>query len=349
MRVLLTGATGFIGSALVQALVERGDRVRAIVRASSRTGLLERLGVERVLCDLSDREGLLAAVQGAEVVFHVAGAVKVLRPRDFLRVNTEGTRLVAEACARASSPPRLVYLSSLAAAGPSALDRPRREEDPEAPVSLYGYSKLEGERAVREFAGRVKASIVRPPIVYGRGDCEFLPLLARMARVGLSVQAGLGEKRYSTLHVHDLSQGLLAVAERGREVARAGSQGIYFLDDGEAHPWAEIGAAACGALGRRAVQLRLPSFLGFAGAAGAALGALLTRRPAMLSFDKLKEVRVAAWTCSSERARRELGYRPRYALEAGMKEALAPRPPGGSSSSGAPVNRTGRPPGPSGP
>jgi nucleoside-diphosphate-sugar epimerase len=318
MRVLVTGASGFIGAALARRLRERGDEVRALVRPTSVTAALEELGVELVRGDR-----LAAAVEGCELVFHLAGAVKALRSRDLFAVNAEGTRRLAEACARAERPPRLVHVSSLAAAGPATAGRPRREEDPPEPVSDYGASKLGGERAVRSVADRLEASIVRPPIVYGPGDRELLPRLAQMARAGVVVQAGLGEKRFSLVHVEDLCQGLLAVAERGRRVGREGSDGIYFLDDGAEHTWADVGRAACAAMGRRAVQLRLPSFVGIAAAAGSALVAAVTGVPSILSFDKLKEMRQAAWTCSSERARRELGYVPRFPLDAGLRDALS--------------------------
>jgi dihydroflavonol-4-reductase len=323
MRVLVTGASGFIGTALAQRLRRRGDEVRALVRPTSATAALERLGVELVRADLADPERIRAALEGCELVFHLAGAIKALRRRDFFAVNAGLTRRVAEACARASGRPRLVYVSSLSAAGPATPERPCREEDVPHPVSLYGQSKLAGEQALRELAPRLAACIVRPPIVYGPGDREFVPMLARMARLGLIVQVGRGERRCSLVHVDDLCQGLLAAAERGGRVEPAGSSGIYFLDDGTEHRWEDIGRAACASVGRRAVELRLPMFLGVVAAGPATLAAMLSRKPTMLSFDKLKEVRQAAWTCSSERARRELGYAPDVPLEAGLKQAIS--------------------------
>ncbi len=323
MRVLVTGATGFIGAALAEALAARGDRVRALVRPTSRTAGLERLGAELARGDVRDPATLPAAVEGCEAVVHLAGAVKALRGSELFQANAEGTRNVAEACARALRAPRLVYVSSLAAAGPATDGRPRREDDPPAPVSRYGESKLAGERAVRAVAERVEASIVRPPIVYGPRDQELVPQLLRMARLGVVVRVGASEKRYSLVHVTDLCQGILAVLDRGRRLGGGGAEGIYFLDCGRDHSWDEIALAACSAAGRRARVLRLPELVSVAAVAGASLAAALTRKPSILSFDKLKEMRQAAWTCTSERARREVGYAPRYPLAEGMRDAVA--------------------------
>ena len=152
MRILVTGATGFIGGVLANQLAARGDRVRALVRATSRTHALARLGAELAPGDVSDPASLQRAVEGCEGVVHLAGAVKALSKAELFRANAGGTRNVVEACARTGC--RLVYVSSLAAAGPSLGGRPRREEDPPAPVSSYGESKLAGEAAVRAAAGR---------------------------------------------------------------------------------------------------------------------------------------------------------------------------------------------------
>ena len=323
MRVLVTGATGFIGTALSERLAARGDQVRALVRPTSRTAALERLGSELVRGDVADPAALAAAVDGCQLVVHLAGAVKALHVSEFYQANGEGTRRVADACAGAAHPPRLVYVSSLAAAGPARNGRPRREDDAPEPVSHYGESKLAGERAVRAVAERVEASIVRPPIVYGPRDRELMPQLLRMALLGVVLRVGSGEKRYSLVHVADLCDGILAVAERGRRVGGEGAEGVYFLDGGPDHSWEEIALASCAAAGRRARVVHVPELTNLAVAACASLAAALTRKPSMLSFDKLKEIRQPAWTCTSERARRELAYAPRFALKEGMADAVA--------------------------
>ncbi|MEN0110196.1 MAG: NAD-dependent epimerase/dehydratase family protein, partial [Planctomycetota bacterium] len=181
-RTLVTGATGFIGVRLVERLVARGDRVACLVRPTSDTGGLEPLGVERAVGSLGDAESLVRAVggsfggEGAEVVLHVAGLTHAWRAEDFHRVNAEGTATLCRAAAGASSPPTVVLLSSLAAAGPSPDGAPHTEATKPAPISHYGRSKLAGERAARRFADRLPLSIVRPPVVFGPGDRDGLLL-----------------------------------------------------------------------------------------------------------------------------------------------------------------------------
>lgn len=325
MRVLLTGATGFVGLTLARRLVARGDAVRALVRPTSVTADLEGLGVELCKGSVEDAASLSRAVEGNELVFHVAGAVKALHTRDLFRVNAEGTRLVAEACVDASSSPVLVHVSSLAASGPSSGKQPRTETDTPAPVSAYGASKLQGERAVRALAatGNLQATIVRPPVVYGPRDLELVPQLAQMARLGLVLRMGFGAKRYSIVHVADLCDGLLAAAERGHRLGRAGSEGIYFLDSGTEHTWDEIALAACEAWGRTARVIPVPEVTGLLAASVTSLLATVTQKPNILSFDKLKELRQAAWTCNSDRAVRELSFQPKYQLREGMQDAIS--------------------------
>jgi len=321
LRWLLTGATGFIGLTLAERLRARGHAVRALARASSQVEELSGLGVEISRGDVTDPRSLPAAVDGCEAVVHLAGLTKALGPEGYRRVNVLGARNLAVACVAARPRPALVLVSSLAAAGPAQAGRPRREEDPPAPVSAYGRSKLEGENEVRALAGRLEATVVRPPVVYGPRDREFLPPLFRMARLGMVLKAGFGDKRYSVVHVEDLAEGILAAAERGRRLSRSGTEGIYFLADGAEHRWDDIARAASQAVGTRARVVPFPEAAGWLLAAGSSLVSGLTRRPAMLSLDKMNEIRQAAWTCAIDRAVAELGFEPRFPLAEGMRQS----------------------------
>ncbi len=321
MRWLLTGATGFIGLNLAERLVRRGDEVRALVRQPGRVGELGRLAAEIVQGDVSRPETLPPALAGVDAVVHLAGLVKAATRDELFAVNEGGTRALARAAAAAPGRPRLVLVSSLAAAGPSRPGHPRTEDEPPRPVSLYGESKLAAEEAVREVSGTVEVSVVRPPAVYGPRDKELLPALFRMARAGVVLKAGFGDKHYSLVYVDDLSELIVLAAERGRRVGRTGTDGVYFADDGVEHTWEDLGRAALEALGRRGLVVALPEALSWVVAGAASAAARVTGRAAILSLDKMMEIREAAWTCSSARARRELGWEPRVALAEGMRRS----------------------------
>lgn len=323
MRWLVTGANGFIGPAVVERLLARGEATRASVLPGTGAGELVALGAEVAVADVTDRRSLRTAVEGCQVVVHLAGLTKALRARDFYRVNAEGTANVAAACAEARPRPVLVFVSSLSAGGPSGPARARREEDPPAPVSHYGRSKLDGEGALRALSDHLEVTVVRPPITYGPRDRETLPPLFRMARLGLALKCGFGERLYSVVHVEDLAEGILAAAERGRRLRPRGAEGVYHLSDGGVHGWEEVCRAAAEAMGRTVKVLALPGAVSHAVALGNALAAAVTRQPSMLSFDKMREVRCRAWTCAIDRARRELGYAPRFSLAAGMRHSAA--------------------------
>ena len=215
-KVLVTGGSGFIGTHLVAALAARGDEVTCLVRNTSRVDSLRQAGARLVYGDVTDRESLAAAVAGQGVVYHLAGRTQSLLPRQFYAVNGRGVANVARACAGQTTPPVLVSVSSLAAAGPAANGQPKTESDRSAPVSHYGHSKRAGERAAEAFAHRVPITIVRPPIVLGEGDRLGLPLFRSIARFGVHMVPGFRRRRFSLIHAADLVQLLILAARCAR-------------------------------------------------------------------------------------------------------------------------------------
>ena len=165
----ITGATGFVGSNLVDALLQHGWEVHCLVRDARRAGSLEQLGATLHLGNLGDSQCLETALAGVDTVFHVAGRVRALRQGEFLADNVEGTRNIVAAAAALPQPPVVIMVSSLAAGGPSKPGAPRRETDDDRPISAYGQSKLAAERAAAQLAAEVPLSIIRPPNYFWSG------------------------------------------------------------------------------------------------------------------------------------------------------------------------------------
>ena len=323
--VLVTGASGFIGRHLVCRLIARGCRVTCLVRATSRIDDLQAVGAECVFGDVTDRAGLerLLAACRPDVVFHLAGQLRALRSDDFIRINSGGTRSVAAACAGLPAPPTVVVVSSLAAAGPCAIDQPREEEDVPSPVSAYGRSKLSGERAVARYAESVPISIVRPAMVFGPGDRAILEMFQPIARWGLHAVPGSGRQRFSLLYVEDLVEGLLLAAEKGERLQPCGSpgQGVYFMAGHECPAYTELGQAIAAALGKkRAAIVPVPAALLHAVGLCNDMMSRLRRNPGWLNGDKIAEALAGSWMCSSDKARAQLGWSPAAPLADRLRE-----------------------------
>ncbi len=324
-NVLVTGASGFVGSHLVAALAARGDHVTALVRKTSRVEHLERLGAALAYGDVTERPGLTEAVAGRDVVYHVAGLTRALRVSELFRANEEGVRNVAEACAAAGHPPVLVVVSSLAAAGPALAGRPRTEDDPPGPVSHYGRSKRAGELAARQFAASVPTTIVRPPIVFGPGDRACLEWFKSIRRFRVHLVPGYRRRRYSMIHAADLAELLIRAAERGERIAPAetpgeAARGCYFADGGEQPTFAEMGRKIARAVGRRVLvcYVAMPVVWGVAGAVE--LVSRLRGQAHYLNIDKIREAAAGSWICSAEKAARELGFAPAAPLDERLRQ-----------------------------
>ena len=315
-KVLVTGASGFIGLHLAEALVARGDEVTCLVRKTSEVDRLRLLEVRLVYGDVTDRSSLPPAVAGSQIVFQVAGCTRAFRAKKLYQVNQQGVRNLAQTCAEQTAPPVLVSVSSLAAAGPAPGGRLRAETDPLVQVSNYGRSKRAGERAAEEFADRVPTTVVRPPIVLGERDRTGLQMFKIVAQSGIHPVPGLGRARHSVIHAADLANLLILAAQGGTRLKPGGdengpssSQGYYFAACSEHPTYAELGRMIATALGRRRLLVvPTPPQMMWLVAAGNEIISRITRRPAYLNIDKVREARAGSWLCSAEAAVDGLGF-----------------------------------------
>ena len=311
MRALVTGATGFVGSHLVEALQNSSVEVTALARSASKAADLAQREVRVVPGDLHDIAGLERAVRDQDVVYHVAGVVAARDEADFLRSNRDGTRNVLTAAEREGKP-RFVLVSSLAAAGPAPRGAPLSGTEPPRPVTAYGRSKLAAEQVVR--SSSLPWSIVRPPIVYGPRDREVLKVF-RLARLGLAPVFGDGSQELSAVHAADLAQALLAVTKVQTTIG-----GIYHACHPQVFTSADLGQAVGAAMGRSVIRLRVPQGVGRALLAVTETSARLTRQVTILTTDKANEFFQTAWTGDPSPLTRDSGWHARHDLASGLAD-----------------------------
>ncbi len=318
---LVTGATGFIGPHLVEALVGRGRRVRCLVRDLGRASALARQGVDIVEGELVDGEKLSRAMAGVERVFHLAGGGKVSTSSreglDGLRAANVAPLAAVVQSARSAGVRRVVHFSSISAMGVQ-LDVRLDEDSPCRPATPHEVAKYESEQvALGAVRDGLPVVVLRPSQVYGPGDerSEILKLV-RLARRGAVPLFGGGEGLVPWVFVSDVVDAALAAAERDEAVGR-----VYIVSDNDSYRFADVVAATARALGRERGGVRVPSAVAWPAIASVeALTKALGREPPFTRH------RLASMTgrrlVSIERARRELGYEPHVGLDEGMQRTV---------------------------
>jgi nucleoside-diphosphate-sugar epimerase len=315
--ILVTGGTGFVGRHLVRELAARGEEVRCLVRDAARANELFPASVQTIVGSLEDRAALERSLDGVQRVVHLAGLIKATHAAAYHEVNGAGTQRLCDAV-RAVRPrlSRFLYVSSLTAAGPSPAGVPRDERDPPAPISHYGASKLEGERAVAALGKEVPITILRPPAVYGPEDTELLNFF-RIAKHGLAPAIGLGARWVSLVHVADLVRAIQLAQ------SNAAADKTYFVAEPEPYTWRQLFAIVRGALGRWTVPFYVPETLVRGAALVSEMAARALRRSTMFNRDKARELCARAWTCRPTRIEVELGFRCATTAPSGIPETIA--------------------------
>lgn len=307
--VFLTGATGFVGSHVAEALGRAGFRVRCAIRATSDTRWLAGQDVETVKIDLLSRQQLRDAMRDVEHVVHAAGLTRARRETEYFSVNATVTEIVAGEAA-AAGVRRFVLVSSLAARGP---------DGSRGPASAYGASKLEAERrlaAVAESANSLQPRVLRPGGVYGPRDTDLLPLFKLAATGFVPVPGVVG--RLQPVYASDVAAAVLrALGET------AVDQGPFALGGPEVHSWEEIADALGAAVGRNVRPVRVPVALFLAAGTVGELAAMLLRRAPDLDRRRARDLTRLDWTCELEPVEQQLGWRPSVSLHEGLAESAA--------------------------
>lgn len=321
-KILVTGASGFIGSFVVEEALRRGMQVWAAVRPTSSRRYLTDSRINFIELDLSSPQRLLEQLRGHEFdyVVHAAGATKCLRKEDFFRTNTDGTKHLVDAIRALKMPiKRFVFVSSLSIFGAVHEQEPYEditENDTPQPNTAYGQSKLFAESYLDSLGGDFPYVVLRPTGVYGPRERDYF-LMAQSIKQHVDTAVGFQRQDITFVYVSDLVQAIFLALNHGRNGRK------YFLTDGDVYTSADFSRYLRRELGNPWVLrmtvpvwvLRIVTFL------GERYGRLIHRMTA-LNDDKFNILKQRNWRCDIEPAIDELGYHPQVQLEEGVRRAV---------------------------
>jgi nucleoside-diphosphate-sugar epimerase len=317
LKALVTGANGFVGSHLVEGLLSEDYQVTCLVRKTSNLRWLSRLKVEYVYADISEKDSLKNVSKEVDFIFHVAGLTKAKSKEEYFKANYQGTKNLIEVCIEDNPQiKRFVYISSQAAAGPGKDGQPLDEISPCNPVTDYGKSKLQGERIVLGYSSKLPVTIIRPPAVYGPKDPDILGFF-KVANKGLKTLFGKGESYISLCYVEDLVYGIILAAESPKAIGQ-----IYFIADDQVYSWREAFQIIACVLDKKVITLRIPNAILFTVAFILENIFRLLGKPALINIQKVREITQKYWLCDVSKAKKELGFSPKYKLKEGAEKTV---------------------------
>ena len=315
VRVVVTGATGFVGRHLTEALLERGWRITVAVRRPQRLGALAN-ALTVILWDASGPvpEALRQAIHQADCLFHIAGLIKTRNAAQFYRINTAATVRLYDACR--GSKCRFLFVSSQAAAGSAPRPIPLSESSHPHPRCHYGLSKLKAESYIRSTA-HTAFVIARPSLVFGPGDPETTQLV-RLVRSGFIPAVPAHLRLLSVVYIYDLVDALILLATHPDSVGK-----VFFVTHPQPVSMVGFLKEMAQVLGKCARRLNLPcSFMELAALGGDIFGRLTKTTPSINSY-KLPHILARWWLCSPRRLM-EIGWRPRFSLKDALADWLTP-------------------------
>ncbi len=322
MKILITGASGFIGSFIVEEALKRGLDTWAAIRKSSSREWLQDERIHFIELNLASKTQLVEQLQDQnfDYVVHAAGVTKCLNKADFHRINTEGTKNLAEALLEVGMPlKRFVFVSSLSIFGAIKEQQPYEaicENDSPQPNTEYGRSKLAAEHCLETLAKRLPYIILRPTGVYGPREKDYF-IMAKSIKQHSDFAVGYKRQDITFVYVEDVVQAVFLALEKGENGRK------YFLSDGEVYQSATFSNLIHKALGRPwwiritapVWVLRIVTFL------GEYIGRI-TGKVTALNNDKYNILKQRNWRCDIQPAIDELGYQPKVQLEEGVKKTI---------------------------
>ncbi len=301
MKAFVTGATGFVGSHLVEELVKMGFEVSVLVRKTSKRDLISSLGVNTVEGSLE--ELTLKEISECDFFFHIACITKAVRISEYYRVNRDGTKNVCEICEKYEKKlKKLVILSSLAACGNNGI-----------PESHYGRSKYEGDMVALSFSKKIPIVILRPGAIYGPRDMDFYQIFRTAKKFSILPHPGFNKKILNLVYVKDVVKAIILSIQKDLP-----SGEILMVGDEKNYTWEEIRDILSEVLKRKLILLKFPKFLAYPPAFFLQTASFITKKPYPLNLSRLPEFLEDNWGMDISETEKKIGYKPSVSLKEGL-------------------------------
>jgi nucleoside-diphosphate-sugar epimerase len=314
MKAFITGGTGFIGSHLIECLLNEGFEIYALVRDLKKLKWIKGFNIKFLKGDLFTIPKLPLDL---DYVFHLAGATKSWDLARYYTVNQKGTAsLFHSLIDQKISPKKVICLSSIAASGPSIEKKSVKEDDIARPVTNYGRSKLHGEKEALKFKKNIPVVIIRASAIFGPRDTDFLHYF-KWIKKGFLLSSGFKQIRISLCYVKDLVRTLLMCTQKNIQ-----SGEIINVAYPNPYNWDNIGIAAGKVMKKNLKSLNFPLFAYYFIALLNNMKMKICKKSSIINLEKYKELKQQAWTVDTEKLRKILSFVPQYTMEKAIGETI---------------------------
>jgi len=310
-KVLVTGANGFIGSHLVEALLKNNFAVRALVRKYADLRWLAGLPIEIVNGAITEYNTILPAVENVDYICHTAGATKANSIEEYALVNYGGTENLLNACIKRNpNLKKFVLFSSLSVVGPPETSQSISEDNTCYPASNYGTTKLQAESAVLEFKDKIPSVILRLCAIFGPRDKETL-FYFKFLKKGIRPVFG---GNFSVCYVKDAVRAAVLCLQKN-----IASGTIYNIAEPNYYSYDDVAEIAEKILNKKTLRIKIPNTIL---SIYAAILSKITRNRTVVNPDRIKDLMQKHWVCDYKKAEKELGFTTKYNMEDGLRETI---------------------------